>query len=103
MSLYNLKRPCKDCPFLREKKFRLRRLEQFASAGEFVCHKTAEVNDNNDDGPSTFEAKRNGKSSVCAGMLIYNEKRGRPNQMMRVSERLGLYDPTKLEMDSDVV
>ena len=30
------------------------------------------------------------------------EKEGQPDQMMRISERLGLYDHSKLDMDAPV-
>ena len=42
------------------------------------------------------------KSLHCAGALIYLEKRERPHQMMRISERLGMYDYTQLDMTADV-
>lgn len=38
----------------------------------------------------------------CAGALIFLEKRYRPNQLMRISERLGMYDRTKLDMKAKV-
>ncbi len=34
--------------------------------------------------------------------VIFNEKRGQPNQMARISERLGLYDPAQLDMKAKV-
>jgi hypothetical protein len=34
--------------------------------------------------------------------LIFNEKREQPHQMMRICERLGMYDMTKLDMEADV-
>ena len=87
--------PCADCPFLRgtEHAYTDRRLMQFAR-GEFPCHKTAKLEDGG------FMAT---KTSVhCAGALIYLEKRNKPNQMMRICERLGMYDHTKLNMGADV-
>jgi hypothetical protein len=42
------------------------------------------------------------KSVHCAGMLIFLEKRNQPTQMMRICERLGLYDRTKLDMAAKV-
>jgi hypothetical protein len=90
--------PCAECPFLNTPKMRsaftLARLRQFADNGEFPCHKTASESEEG------FVA--NEKSVACAGMLIFNEKRERPNQMMRVSERLGFYDRSKLNMKANV-
>lgn len=97
---YDMSNPCDQCPFLKKqgRGFTLRRLREFAE-GPFPCHKTAaEVED--EEGGTVFEAKPD--SQACAGALIFNEKRGQPNQMMRISERLGLYDRTKLNMKADV-
>lgn len=92
---YTMTKPCADCPFLQKhaKGYAMKRLKQFAS-GEFPCHKTAEATEEG------FEAKRT--SSHCAGALIFNEKRGAPHQIMRIAERLGMYDHTKLDMTSSV-
>ena len=38
----------------------------------------------------------------CAGALIFLEAQEQPNQMMRIAERLGLYDRRKLDMESPV-
>ncbi len=94
---YTQTTPCKECPFLNsmKKEFSLLRLKQFAS-GEFPCHKSAEV----DEEEGTYKAI--GKSVHCAGALIFNEKRNKPHQMMRIAERLGMYDYTKLNMEADI-
>lgn len=42
------------------------------------------------------------KSVHCAGALIFNEKRGYANQMMRICERLEFYDASKLNMEAKV-
>ena len=94
---YTMTTPCDQCPFLDNEQMRrgftLSRLRQFAS-GEFPCHKTA---DETDEG---YVA--NGDSVHCAGALIFLEKRDAPHQMMRICERLGFYDMTKLNMDAPV-
>jgi len=99
---YSMTGPCDACPFLNtpnmKRGFTLRRLKEFASS-EFPCHKTADVVDD-DDGSSEFQATKN--SLHCAGALIFNEKRGHANQMMRICERLGMYDRTKLDMNANV-
>lgn len=95
---YDLRKPCDLCPFRNDSK-RLyvppERLEEMAR-GEFCCHKTGESND------ETGEINPTEKSQHCAGMLIMREKMEEPHQMMRICERLGLYDHTKLDMDSPV-
>lgn len=92
---YTKTEPCPDCPFLvgTEHAYSGKRLRQFAN-GEFPCHKTAKLE--NDEFIAT------GDSVHCAGALIYCEKRNRPHQMMRISERLGMYDYTKLSKGDNI-
>ncbi len=92
--------PCAECPFLKKfrRGFTLQRLHEHAS-GEFACHKTCEV-DESEDGTGTFEPGE--KSVHCAGALIFHEKRGTSHNMMRICERLGFYDYTKLDMEAPV-
>jgi hypothetical protein len=92
--------PCAACPFLKKHKhtYTMRRLVEFAS-GEFHCHKTGTTGDDGDGGEN-FVATRD--SLHCAGALIFLEKRDSPHQMMRISERLGLYDRSKLDMTAPV-
>lgn len=98
---YTLSSPCDQCPFLARMAhgFSIERLEQFAR-GEFHCHKTGEFTEPNIDGGS--EARPLPESLHCAGALIYLERQGRSHQMMRIAERLGLYDRSKLNMDAPV-
>ena len=87
-------RPCDMCPFLKTmKEFSLSRLIEFAR-GEFHCHKTGGM----DEEESKFIPSDN--SLHCAGALIFLEKRNRPHQMMRICERLGMYDRTKLDQSA---
>lgn len=97
---YNMTEPCDACPFIKGSGFRLQRLRQFA-ANEFPCHKASDLVDT-EDGVGEFHEKRNGKTPHCAGALIFNEKRGEPHQMMRICERIGMYDHTKLNMNAPV-
>lgn len=76
----------------------MRRLLEFAG-GAFPCHKTADVVEDEEVG-SEFRANEN--SQQCAGVLIFLERRNRPNQLMRIAERLGLYDRSKLKMKARV-
>lgn len=54
----------------------------------FSCHKTI--------GGRAQDEKH------CAGATILLQKIGMPNQMMRISGRLRLYDPDALDMDAPV-
>lgn len=90
---YNLTKPCDACPFLIANNFTHQSLVEHAS-GEFPCHKACD----NDEETDEFVEKKNGKTPHCAGALIFLEKIDQPHQMMRICERIGLYDRTKLDI-----
>lgn len=95
---YTKTTPCNNCPFRRDGGIRLtqaRIVEITQSDGAFPCHKTTE---SDDDG----EPITTGKEVHCAGFLIFQEKRKRANQMMRIAERLGLYNAAKLMKSKSV-
>lgn len=52
----------------------------------FVCHKTIDYKE----------------IQHCAGALVLLEKINKPNQLMRVMERVGEYNRFELDMDSNV-
>ena len=91
---FNLKKPCKDCPFktdtlegwLGEERAEEISNDLIYNQGTFACHKTLQA----------------AKQEHCAGALILLEKLDRPNQMMRIAERLGYYDRSKLDMFANV-
>src|ERR1700735_3121890 len=93
---YDLRRPCANCPFRNDIRpfIRSYRVEEIVR-GEFPCHKTTEFDDEQE------LVNRDGEHH-CAGQLIMLEKMEQPHQMMRICERLGLYDRTKLDMTSPV-
>lgn len=95
---YNLHTPCGACPFLIGSGFTYRSLQAHAS-GQFACHKQCDL----DSEEGSYVEKKNGKTNHCAGALIFLEKLGAPHQMMRICERLGMYDRTKLDMNAPVV
>jgi hypothetical protein len=66
------------------------------ASGEFCCHKTTEA----DDETGSYAPKPD--SQHCAGALIFLEAQDRPHQMMRICERLGMYDRKKLDMTAPV-
>lgn len=100
-----MRKPCDDCPFLRVGGIRLRaaRVRQIAGGmlspqgATFTCHKsTVEDTDSGKmvDGPN---------AQHCAGALIFGEKNGNSTQMMRIAERLRMYDPMALMADKEAV
>lgn len=102
---YGLVKPCAKCPFRSDikpylTKGRVREIERSLVRAEFPCHETTyrTGGDETEDG----DYVRSGKESHCAGALILLEKLGRPSQMMRIAERLRMYDASKLDMDAPV-
>jgi hypothetical protein len=99
--MFDLKRPCKDCPFLKDGTM-LHTLDPGRIEGiveslhedfPFRCHKTIDYQKEDDEGSIPFEEGNN----LCAGSLIYLQKCGKTNTPMQLGERLGWFDPTKLE------
>lgn len=94
---FDLKTPCKDCPFIKGSSTNTtlpdERLDQIVSdirhGMSFTCHKTLE--------------KPSCEQQHCAGAMIFLEREERPNQMMRIAERVRSYDYTKLNMDADII
>ncbi len=103
MSTYCKTSPCADCPFRNDRpgyltQARVREIETTLERGEFYCHKTT-VPVEDDEGGERVPTK---DSLHCAGALILMEKEGRSSQMMRIAERVGMYDASKLDMDAPV-
>lgn len=92
---YNMTEPCDACPFLIGSGFVWKQLVAYAS-GEFPCHKACKLNE------SEEFVKRSKKTPHCAGALIFLEKQNKPHQMMRICERLGLYDRHSLNMEARI-
>lgn len=92
---YTMTKPCDACPFLMKNGFTFRSLVKHAS-GEFACHKACDLNEEDQ-----FVA-RSRETPHCAGALIFLEKREAPHKMMRICERIGMYDHTKLDMTAAV-
>jgi hypothetical protein len=99
---YTKTKPCDNCPFRKDKPFplpadRVEEIRDGLQRGEFACHKTTVDNDESEG--CRIETD---KSLHCAGALILMEKIQEPSQMMRICERLGFYDHTKLDMKAPV-
>jgi len=104
---YDMKRPCEHCPFRNDKPGFITpaRAREIAHAiiqeqRTFTCHETT-VPVEDDDGNSDMVDGPNAQH--CAGALIFLERLKRPNQMMRIAERLGMYDYKKLDMGAPIV
>lgn len=96
---FRLTNPCGNCPFRKSVKPYLTKpraqeiSEALLSDQSFTCHKTVRG----------LSANQRAKTTEhCAGALIMLEKIQKPNQMMRIAERLGAYSPDHLAMDAEV-
>ena len=102
---HEMTKPCDNCPFRTDVKPYLRpgRVEEIVDSlyaqQSFPCHKTTDHVDDDEEGPIAVTTK---DSQQCAGAMILLEKMGRSTQMMRIDERFGGYDRTKLDMDAPV-
>jgi len=105
---WDKKSPCNNCPFLRGTPMSLHpdRVREIggmmlsSDGGTFPCHKTT-VDVEDDEGSSDREATP--ESQHCAGALIFAEVHGNATQMMRIAERLRLYDAKALMSNQKVV
>lgn len=108
---YDLKTPCKNCPFRTDIPAFLTkgRAKEIASSlspprsdqgGTFPCHKTTVPDDESDDG----EMRVLPKSQHCAGALIMLAKSGRLhlNQTLLIMHRLGAFSPAALDLAAPV-
>lgn len=108
---YTLTTPCKNCPFRSDIQpylttARAQNISDDLDDATFYCHKTldydrAEEDTLDDEGPDDSRIIGN-RARACAGAMILMEKEERPNNPMRVAERLGIYDHTRLDMDAPV-
>ena len=95
---YDMTQPCGNCPFRKQGGVKLSkaRIRDIAGmmldrqGGTFPCHKTVDYS-NDENGRETT------KSQHCAGALAFAEKHGNATQMMRIVERLGMYDASKID------
>lgn len=97
--MFNLKKPCKDCPFHKESFMRSTlsegRMEEIVHGliveeGTFHCHKTT-----------------HGKAKTeqhCAGAILMIENHStKATQPLRMAERLGLYKKDEMDFSVPVI
>jgi hypothetical protein len=99
---FALKRPCGNCPFRSDRAPFLDRdraqdiADSLEAGASFHCHRTLDYNAE-DGTPEITESSKH-----CAGAMITMEREGKANQMMRIGERLGMYDRGLLDMHAPV-
>jgi hypothetical protein len=100
-----MKRPCDNCPFRHDVPGFLRQsraeeiMQSLLCDQSFPCHKTTRDAED-EDGTSYRYADSN--SEHCAGATILLTRMGMPNQMMRIAERLGMFNPDELDLEAPV-
>lgn len=94
--MFDLKRPCVNCPFRRGQGSRFglhpKRLRDIINGVAFQCHKTVDYSrwDNRE--------KRSGdRPQQCAGLMAVLHRSERHNQIMQVAERLTDFDPATVD------
>lgn len=104
--------PCKSCPFRTDRPFflttgRVREILRALTERDqtFACHNTVDYDKEDEhDEPDGEQRPRMSTAAEqhCAGALILLEHIERPNQWMRIAERIRLYDRRRLKMDAPV-
>jgi hypothetical protein len=98
-NLFKLRRPCANCPFLKEGAIDLApgRLAGIIrnlvvdDHSTFYCHKTVHGGRARGQHLESGEYVASGDESMCAGAMIYLEKIGRPTVGMRLGSIVGIY------------
>ena len=100
---FTLTSPCDQCPFrldkpgfLSPKRALLIAYALLDRQETFSCHKTVVYDGEDGQGRDTPDTLH------CAGALLFLEAQERPNQLMRIAERCGLYDRHALKTDVPV-
>lgn len=100
--MFDLKRPCANCPWLKAKGslfgFSRARIEEIINAPAFSCHKTvdhdATARTEDENGETSTVFKPSG-AQQCAGLIAMLWKDdNRMNQITQVAHRIIGYDPS---------
>lgn len=98
--MFDLKRPCVNCPFRKGQGslFRLHpeRLRDIVTATAFQCHKTVDYDNYHD-----AEGRAGDRPQQCAGLMTVLHRSGEPNQIMQIAERLTDFDPATLDPNGE--
>lgn len=92
--MFDLKRPCNQCPFRREPKFHLRpeRVEEIRDGIAFQCHKTIDYDQFDDT-----MARQGDRPQQCAGVMAIHAREGTLNRIMGFAVYLGELDLDALD------
>lgn len=107
--LFALKKPCGNCPFLKEGAIPLAegRVEEIIEnlvaddSSSFYCHKTVHNSRTGGEWTDDGDYKPSGNESACFGAMVYLAKAGRPNIQMRLGFAFGLLNRDRLVEQAD--
>lgn len=92
--MFRLTRPCANCPFKKGQgelfRLSLVRLLDIFDAPAFQCHKTVLYDED-------WEGQSGDHPQQCAGLMSLLYRADQANQIMQVGQRLGHFDPAKLD------
>lgn len=102
--MFDLKRPCKNCPFRKGQgeRFGLNRLRlrEIKNAPAFPCHKTIDYSASDDGETTTDTVYKNDAPQQCAGLMAVLKREDADNQIMQVAQRFGV-DLSGLDHDNE--
>jgi len=94
--MFDLKRPCQDCPFRigRGETFALspQRLHEIRQGVAFQCHRTVDYEHFDDP-----EKRCGDRPQQCAGLMAVLMREGEPNAIMQCAQRLADIDFSGLD------
>jgi hypothetical protein len=102
---YALRKPCAKCPFRTDVQpyLSFERAKEIAAGlrdhGSFFCHRTVDYDDQDEDAD---EYVTQGTEQQCAGATILQENDGGLGQLLRIAERIGIYDRSRMDLDAPV-
>lgn len=111
----NLRKPCANCPFLKEGAIELApgRIEDIIDdltkhdGSNFLCHKTVHSQNGGtwteDEGEEGQHYAQSGKESMCIGSAVYMLKLGRPSVSLRFALIANLITVADLTEQNDKI
>jgi hypothetical protein len=110
--MFDLKKPCKSCPFLKEQNLSVgeKRLHEIIKGlldddrSTFICHNTIDYDKDVDANTGFMEVDAYKGHKQCAGAMIVLEKMRYMTVGMRIATVMGMYDrPALLKHKDDII
>ena len=103
MMHFDMRSPCDNCPFRTDvvpylRVERVIELAHLLQQRTFICHKSIHCEQPRDE-KGRFARRIH---QHCAGVLIVMEKSESLGSLQQIAERLGLYDPSQMNLNAPV-